>query len=124
MTYHTRSITGQVSYRAGLSAEATVARHYENLGYQMQETRWRGEAGEIDLIMRDGDRLVFVEVKKSRSFAYAAQNLSARQIARIYATAEEYLGLMPAGQLTEARFDLGMVDGLGQIEVLENAFGL
>ncbi|MBM7068124.1 YraN family protein [Actibacterium sp. 188UL27-1] len=123
MTAQAKAVTRQVAYRAGLSAEAAVARHYEHAGHAIQAIRWRGQAGEIDLIARDGDGLIFIEVKKSKNFANAARSLSDRQIARIYAAAGEYLGQMPLGQLTETRFDLAMVDVSGHIEVLENAIG-
>ena len=43
-------------------------------------------------------------------------------MARIYAAAEEFLGGEPTGQLTESRFDVALVDAMGRIEVLENAF--
>lgn len=68
-------------------------------------------APEIDLILRDGAALIFVEVKQSRSFARAAESLSARQMQRIYRSAEEFLAGEPAGSLTEVRFDVALVDG-------------
>ena len=73
--------------------------------------------------MRDGDGLIFVEVKKSRSFQRAAERLSRQQMNRIISAAEEFLGTQPRGSLTDVRFDLAMVDGYGQIRVIENAIG-
>jgi len=115
---------GQRSYQSGMSAEDQVARHYEDRGYSVAERRWMGGAGEIDLILRHGQTLVFVEVKKSRSLAMAAARVSQTQMQRIYASAGQFLDGEPAGQLTETRFDVALVDGAGQIEVIENAFGL
>ncbi|WP_245840831.1 YraN family protein [Puniceibacterium sediminis] len=115
--------TGAVSYQAGLSAELCVARDYERRGYPIVQTRWRGQTGEIDLIARDGDGLIFIEVKKSRTFARAAERLSKAQMRRIYASAEEYLGTQPQGQLTDVRFDVALVDGQGAVRLIENAFG-
>ena len=60
--------TGALAYQAGLSAEAQVAADYAARGYRPLATRWRGRCGEIDLVLADGAGLVFVEVKKSRSF--------------------------------------------------------
>ena len=37
------------------------------------------------------------------------------------ATATEFVGGEPAGQLTEMRFDVALVDGQGRIEIIENA---
>ena len=65
-------MTGQTGYFAGLAAEDIVARDYLRRAHAVAAQRWRGQSGEIDLICRDGDTVVFVEVKKSRSFARAA----------------------------------------------------
>ena len=111
-----------VRHFSGLSAEQAVADHYMRSGRQIAARRWRGPGGEIDLIVREDDRIVFVEVKKSRSFARAAQRIGQRQIARIFASAESFLAHEPRGLLTEARFDVALVDGQGRIEVIENAF--
>ena len=85
--------------------------------------RWRGQGGEIDLILRDGDGLIFVEVKQSRCLARAAESLSHRQMQRICASAEEFLGTQPRGSLTDVRFDLALVDQRGDMQIIENAFG-
>lgn len=61
-------MTGLVSYHAGLAAEDIVARNYAARAHQVAARRWRGKSGEIDLVMRDGDTVVFVEVKKKRQF--------------------------------------------------------
>lgn len=112
---------GAMSYHAGLAAEAAVAGHYRRAGHSVVAERWRGTGGEIDLIVRDGAALVFVEVKKSRSFARAAERVTPRQIRRLFATASEFLAGEPDGQTTDVRFDVALVNGHGQIEVLENA---
>lgn len=114
---------GTMAYHAGAAAEQSVAQDYERRGFPVDQERWRGQSGEIDLIMRDGDGFIFVEVKKSTSFARAAQRISPRQMARIYASAEEYLGTQPNGSLTEVRFDVALIDSVGAIRIIENAFG-
>ena len=115
---------GQRAYLAGAAAEDLVARHYEQHGYSVADRRWRGGGSEIDLILRQGAALVFVEVKHSKTRDRAAARISQAQIRRIYASAGKYLENEPAGQLTEARFDVALVDGTGEIEIIENAFGL
>ena len=114
---------GAVGYHAGRAAELRIAQDYERRGYPIAGTRWRGRGGEIDLIARDGDGLIFIEVKKSRSFARAAERLSPAQMRRICAAAEEFAGGEPRGLLTEMRFDLALVDRTGAVRVIENAFG-
>lgn len=116
-------MSGLTSYHAGLAAELSVETHYMRMGHVISDRRWRGAGGEIDLVARDGDDLIFVEVKKSRDFARAAEQLSQRQMKRIYNTASEYLAGEPNGQDTNVRFDVALMDGSGHIEVIENAFG-
>lgn len=114
-------MTGKVSYLAGLTAEDCVAREYRRRGVDVLEARWRGQGGEIDLIARDGDEIVFIEVKKSRSFAKAAARISSRQVERIYLAASEFVETQPAGQLTPMRFDAALVDATGRVDILEAA---
>lgn len=115
-------MTGHASYHAGLAAEDIVARNHAARAHQVAARRWRGKSGEIDLVMRDGDTVVFVEVKKSASFAQAALRLGRRQMDRLCASASEYLAGEPKGQLTDMRFDLALVDRRGAVSVIENAF--
>ena len=115
-------MSGARSYHAGLSAEAQVAQLYERAGWPVCARRWRGSGGEIDLIARNGAEVIFIEVKQSRTHAQAAEHLTPRQMARIYASASEFLAGEPAGQNTDVRFDVALVDGVGRIEILENAF--
>ena len=114
-------MTGQVSYLAGVAAEDSVADLYRRRGAVIAAERWRGQGGELDLIARDGDDVIFIEVKKSKTHGQAASHLSDRQIARLYAAASEFLADEPNGQLTPARFDVALVDATGQIDLLENA---
>jgi putative endonuclease len=100
-----------------------VARHYSAAGATVAARRWRGTAGEIDLIVREGARVVFVEVKCSDTTAGAAQMLLPRQIARLFAAAQEFVAAEPAGQDTEMRFDVALVDAAGHIDVIRNALG-
>jgi putative endonuclease len=113
-------MTGLASYHAGLAAEEQVARFYERSGKTLVAQRWRGKGGEIDLIMRDGAMVIFIEVKQSRTHDLAAQHLTPRQVARIYAAAAEFVEGEPLGQLTEVRLDAALVDGAGQIAILQN----
>lgn len=114
---------GQIAYQSGTAAELGIAQDYERRGFTVARRRWRGQAGEIDLITRDANGVVFVEVKKARDFTRAAERLAARQMQRIYASAEQFLAHEPDGQLTNARFDVALVDASGRFEIIENAFG-
>jgi len=113
---------GARAYLSGRSAEASVTRHLAEQGYDLLAERWRGKSGEIDLILRDGDVFVFVEVKKARSFEAALNSLAEAQMLRIHAAASEYLAQTPKGQLSDVRFDLALVNETGQVKIIENAF--
>jgi putative endonuclease len=123
MVSFARQRTGRQAYLAGLSAEDQVARRYETMGYHIAARRWRGQGGEVDLIAAGAEGLVFIEVKKSRSFEQAAARLTNRQMQRLQMTALEYLGTQPQGLLTDMRFDVALVDSMGDIRVIENAIG-
>lgn len=118
-------MSGAVSYHNGLAAEQAVLRQYGASGCASLAERWRGSGGEIDLILRNPENggVIFVEVKKARDFAAAAARMSARQIGRIMTSAAQFLGTQPAGQDTDARFDVALVNDSGAVEILENAFG-
>jgi putative endonuclease len=113
----------QMCYHAGLSAEQRIAQDYERRGFVVARRRWRGAGGEIDLITRNSDGLVFIEVKQSRTIARAAERLNRRQMGRICASAEQFMAGEPDGQLTNVRFDVALVDQAGKFEIIENAFG-
>ena len=115
-------MTGSVSYHAGRCAEDQVAQIYQQSGRPIVARRWRGISGEIDVIARDGDAVIFIEVKQSKTHAAAAEHLSERQMQRICLAASEYLGGEPDGLNTASRFDVALVDGVGRIEIMENAF--
>ena len=53
---------GAMAYFSGCAAEASVARAYVDRGCDLLESRWRGQLGEIALILSDAGVLVFVEV--------------------------------------------------------------
>ena len=112
---------GRCADQAGRAAEDSVAARYLEFGYTLAHRRWRGRSGEVDLILRGPDGIVFVEVKRGRDFDRALDSLGPRQIDRICRATEEFVAGEPDGMLTDVRFDVGLVDGTGQVRILENA---
>lgn len=112
---------GALAYYSGLSAEEQVARDYLHRGMRLVAQRWRGKAGEIDLIFQRGAEFIFVEVKRAKTIANAALRISAKQQERICLAAQEFLGTQPGGLLSDMRIDAAFVDGQGHLVVLENA---
>ncbi|MEL7097214.1 MAG: YraN family protein [Pseudomonadota bacterium] len=119
-----RRLRGRTSQLAGAAAEYRIADDYARRGYRMLHQRWRGKAGEIDLIFEGAGGLVFVEVKKSRCFDRALASLSTRQVKRIYRAAEEYAGAHTDGALVDMRFDVALMNETGETRVLENVTAL
>lgn len=117
-----RSARGATAFAAGRMGEDSVLRDYRDQGYGFVASRWRGKSGEIDLIVTRDDEYVFVEVKKSASHRQAAERISQRQIRRICNAAQEFCGECAQGQLTPMRFDAALVDDVGRVQVIQNAF--
>jgi putative endonuclease len=115
-----RADRGMRSHLAGLAAEDAVARHYDLAGRFVCARRWRGQWGEIDLIARDGNQLVLIEVKQSRTHDEAMSHITQSQVERVFHAAAEYVEGEPAGAMTDLRFDLAVVDAVGRVVVHEN----
>lgn len=113
---------GRRAYNTGLAAEERAAALYLAAGLRLLETRWRGQSGEIDLILADGDQIVFAEVKQARTHDAAIASLRPAQMRRIHSAGSEYLAHCPKGQLSDVRFDLAVVDATGHCDILEGAF--
>ena len=109
------------NYLAGQAADGSVERVYAAQGAATIASRWRGQRGEIDLVIREAEQIVFVEVKKSKSHGHAAQHLPQAQVIRIFQTAEEYLAQHDLPLDTDMRFDVALVDRQGAVDILENA---
>jgi len=62
--------TGRQNSALGAYGERVAARHLVEDGLVVLDRNWRCDAGEIDLVLRDGDELVFCEVKTRSSTAY------------------------------------------------------
>ncbi len=113
--------------RLGQQAEWLALRHLEQAGLKLLRRNARAGRGEIDLILRDGDTLVFVEVRAREDGALvtAAESLSARKCAKVRETAERLIASQPAWQGLYCRFDVVAVTARGahnRIDWLPDAF--
>jgi putative endonuclease len=99
----------QVAFRLGLSAETRAAALLLAKGYRIVARRWRSPVGEIDLVVRRGRVLAFVEVKARVSFDDAAEAVTARQQRRIAAAAAAWLAKHPDDATRDIRFDAVLV---------------
>lgn len=78
--------------------------------------------GEIDLIMREGATLVFVEVRlrQTRNYESGAESITRGKITRLLRTAEFYLMSHPVPDHMELRFDVVSMDS--SIDWIKDAF--
>jgi putative endonuclease len=110
----------------GKTGEDLACRELERRGYAILARRWRQRAGEIDIVARDGDTLVFVEVKArdGRRFGAPAEAVSPFKQRRIAQLAVQYLTRNRVAAC-RCRFDVVSVDvdaGRPVVEVFQNAF--
>jgi putative endonuclease len=77
----------------GRSGEVLAQGYLEQQGLQFIEANWRCATGEIDLVMLDGEILVFVEVKtrSGRQAGAAEESVSAAKSRKLLATGEWYV---------------------------------
>jgi putative endonuclease len=110
----------------GHAAETVACRYLEDKGFALIARNYRCAFGEIDLIMRDGETLVFVEVRRRRNvdFGTPAETVGPRKQQRLRATAEHYLQRHAALSQKPCRFDIVALtdDRSVDIEWLPNAF--
>jgi putative endonuclease len=99
----------QAAFKLGLSAEGRAALLLAAKGYRELARRWKTPVGEIDLIMRRGKLIAFVEVKARPTLDEAAFALLPRQRRRVVAAAEAWLAAHPEHAGYDLRFDVVLV---------------
>jgi putative endonuclease len=112
----------QLAFRLGLSAEARAAVLLMAKGYRIVARRWKSPVGEIDLVVRRGRLLVFVEVKARPHADEAAEAVTDRQQQRIIAAAKAWLARHPRDHDRYIRFDAVLVAPWRLPRHLEAAF--
>ncbi len=116
---------GKNNREQGDAAEEQARRYLEAQGLHTEARNVRSRFGEIDLIMRQGDTLLFVEVRYRRSnhFGGAAASVDAKKQRKLIATAQHYLQQHPHDG--PCRFDVVAIgSGEDGVEWLQNAFEL
>jgi putative endonuclease len=99
----------RAAFRLGLSAESRAAALLLAKGYRVLARRFRAGVGEIDIVARRGNDLIFVEVKARERLDDAAESITERQKRRIVAAAEAWLAAHPQDVLQNIRFDVILV---------------
>ncbi len=110
--------------RAGDAAEDAAARHLAAAGCRILERNVRYRDGEVDLVVRERELLVFVEVRMriSSRFGGAAGSVNSLKQRRIARAAQHWLIKRYGERWPACRFDVVAVDGSGTIEWIRDAF--
>ena len=112
----------------GEKGEAIAVRQLKKDGYKILETNYLTKLGEIDIIAKDKDTIVFVEVKARRSVSFGSPKgaVTSQKQKKISMVALYYL--KATNQITaKARFDVVAVNlnrDKPRIEIIKNAFEL
>jgi putative endonuclease len=108
----------------GAQAEQLAAQFLQRHGLKLLQRNYSCRYGEIDLILQDGDTLVFAEVRlRSRgSFGGAAASIDAAKQGRLIHAAQHYLATL--SRVPPCRFDALLFDTLdsARLEWIRNAF--
>ena len=99
----------RAAFARGLDAENTAAALFEAQGFVILARRVRTPRGEIDLVARRGELLVFIEVKARTSLRSAAESILPRQRRRIAGAAEIFLADHPECASLDMRLDVVLV---------------
>ncbi|WP_456407460.1 YraN family protein [Thiolapillus sp.] len=105
----------------GEAAEALACRWLQAQGLVLNEQNYRCKQGEIDLIMRDGETLVFIEVRYRghSGFGSAVDSVTPAKQQKLLRTAEHYLQRLR--HTPACRFDIIGIDREHRIQWIRNA---
>src|SRR5690606_29756803 len=109
--------------RLGADGERRAAEWYRRRGFRVVHRNWRCPEGELDLVLRRGDLLVFCEVKARSSTRWGSpvEAVDHRRVRRLRAAAAEYLRQVRPRGIAAIRFDIAAVLN-GRVELTESAF--
>ena len=122
---YSRKKTGSHHKAIGNQFEALTKQYLERQGLRFVEQNFSAKCGEIDLIMKDQQTIVFVEVKyrKQTHFGHAAEFVTQKKMHKLTRTAYLWLsknGLSP--HTTDFRFDVVAIHQAGNdIDWIKNA---
>ncbi|MES9992907.1 MAG: YraN family protein [Candidatus Thiodiazotropha sp.] len=107
----------------GQQAEQQALSYLQSHGLKLVERNFRCKTGELDLVMREADTLVFVEVRyrQRNDFGHALETVTRSKQRKLLATANRYLQVKRLD--TACRFDIIALNGSGSapIEWIKNA---
>ena len=119
-----RALPASPSQHAGFAYESQALAHLQSSGLVLVERNAASKLGELDLVMRDGDTLVFVEVRSRSSmrFGGAAASVGPDKQRRLRRAAQQYLNArFGTRRWPPCRFDVVAFDA-GRLHWIADAF--
>ncbi len=113
----------------GILGEKIAKDFIKKRGYRILETNYRCPEGEIDIIARHRDFLVFIEVrtKRSRDFGSPEESITPAKMERLRTVAARYRqthdNLPASWRIDVVAVELDQRDNISRIELIENAVG-
>ncbi|MCB8879822.1 YraN family protein [Acidisoma cellulosilytica] len=117
-----RQARGKRSQRQGIQGETRVVDALGQGGWTILGQRVRTAAGEVDIVAERDGILTLVEVKTGPDLTTAAYALSARQQQRLLTAGAILQGQHPDWGRNGMRFDAWLVDALGRMQHIPDAF--
>lgn len=115
-------------HASGRAAEQLARHHLERHGLRLLFQNWNCRCGELDLVMLDGDTVVFVEVRYRQYAGWggALESVDARKRGKISAAAHYFLQQETRWAKSPCRFDvvtMSRIDPPGNdLNWIQNAF--
>lgn len=115
-------------HASGRAAEQHARSHLEQHGLRLLFQNWSCRCGELDLVMLDGDTVVFVEVRyrQHATWGGALESVDSRKRAKISAAAHYFLQQQSRWASSPCRFDvvtMSAIDSSGHgLNWIQNAF--
>lgn len=113
--------------RTGVIGEKEAAKLLKKQGYKILETNYRCPLGEIDIIAKEKDTVVIVEVrtKRSRRFGTPEESVNATKRAKLIELANYYLQRKNQQnkfwRIDVVAVEMGNGDKISRIEIIKNA---
>jgi putative endonuclease len=113
---------------SGRIAEQQARQHLEQQGLRLLAQNWACRVGELDLVMQDGDTVVFVEVRYRSHIGWggALESIDARKRNKVSAAAQYFLQQQPHWAKHPCRFDVVAMSASEQpsqrLNWIKNAF--
>lgn len=112
----------------GKESESTAVKLLKKQGYKIIEQNYRTKLGEIDIIAKEKNTIVFIEVKSRKSVSYGNPKyaVTPKKMRKISMVALYFLKVTNQSS-SKARFDVVAISPGGkdpEIEIIKNAFDL